>query len=82
MKTDSVFDRIMASLPVIIGHRLLNHKEKTMADRQSLLAFHEGRRARKLGQSGSLPEPWRWFPLSLSWIRGWNAADAAARAGG
>jgi hypothetical protein len=47
-----------------------------MLDANSLLAFHEGRRARELGQSGSPPEPWRWFPLSCDWIRGWNEADA------
>jgi hypothetical protein len=42
----------------------------------STLAYYEGRRARRQGRPGSPPEPWRWFPLSVDWIRGWNAADA------
>jgi hypothetical protein len=49
-----------------------------MPDNHSTLAFHEGRRARRLGRSGSPPEPWCWFPLSCDWIRGWNDADAEA----
>jgi len=47
-----------------------------MIQKQALLAFHEGRRARKKGETAVPPEPWRWFPLSRDWIRGWNEADA------
>jgi hypothetical protein len=40
------------------------------------LAYHEGIRARRQRRPGSPPEPWRWFPLSVGWIRGWSVADA------
>jgi hypothetical protein len=51
-------------------------------DRQPLIAFHEGIRARRSGEAGRPPVPWDCFPESLAWVRGWSAADAEILAAG